>query len=144
MHGIIKPRYEEILEIIRDTLEENLISSSKMQNVVFTGGAVSIRGFQSFASNIINRKIRISSPKTNYNKINKPEFSTIDGLIKIHNDSSLKRIISANSWNQQISFIERIEKGIQGEDNQNYLTQLMSQMTSYKYFLQYSIPSKIP
>ena len=112
LHGIIKPRYEEILEIIRDTLEENLISSSKMQNVVFTGGAVSIRGFQSFASNIINRKIRISSPKTNYNKINKPEFSTIDGLIKIHNDSSLKRIISANSWNQKLSFIEKIENWI--------------------------------
>ena len=32
-------------------------------------------------------------------------------------------------------FIESIEKGIQDKDNQNFLTNLMSPMTSYKHFL---------
>tara|TARA_R100001086_G_C11729783_1_gene229336 strand:+ start:52 stop:648 length:597 start_codon:yes stop_codon:yes gene_type:complete len=33
-------------------------------------------------------------------------------------------------------FIQGIEEGIQREDNQNFLTNLMSPMTSYTYFLQ--------
>ena len=32
-------------------------------------------------------------------------------------------------------FIQRIEEGIQQKDNQNFLTNLMSPMTSYKHFL---------
>ncbi len=112
LHGIIKPRYEEILEMIRDTLEENILSSSNVQKIVFTGGATSIKGFESFASNIFNRKIRISVPQTNHREINKPEFSTVHGLMKIYNNSSLTTILGAKSWNQELSFAEKIENWI--------------------------------
>ena len=112
LHGIIKPRYEEILEMIRDTLEENILSSSNLQKIVFTGGATSIKGFESFASNIFNRKIRISVPQTNHREINKPEFSTVHGLMKIYNNSSLTTILGAKSWNQELSFAEKIENWI--------------------------------
>ena len=112
LHGIIKPRYEEILEITRDALEENILSSSNMQKIVFTGGASSIKGFESFASNILNRNIRIAKPQTNYMEINKPEFSTVHGLMKIYNNSSLRNIISVKSWNQKLSMTEKIENWI--------------------------------
>ena len=112
LHGIIKPRYEEILEITRDALEENILSSSNMQRIVFTGGASSIKGFGSFASNILNRNIRIAKPQTNYVKINKPEFSTVHGLMKIYNNSSLRNIISVKSWNKKLTMAEKVENWI--------------------------------
>ena len=98
--------------MIRDTLEENILSSSNLQKIVFTGGATSIKGFESFASNIFNRKIRISVPQTNHREINKPEFSTVHGLMKIYNNSSLTTILGAKSWNQELSFAEKIENWI--------------------------------
>ncbi len=84
LYGIIKPRYEEILEIIRDYIFDDIYARVSIKSIVITGGASKIFGLTELSQNILNRKVRIG---TILNKesffYNKPEFSTILGLIKL-------------------------------------------------------------
>ncbi len=84
LYGIIKPRYEEILEIIRDYIFDDMYARVSIKSIVITGGASKIFGLTELSQNILNRKVRIG---TILNKesffYNKPEFSTILGLIKL-------------------------------------------------------------
>ncbi len=87
LYGIIKPRYEEILEIIRDDLFDDLYARVSIKSVVLSGGASKIFGISDLSESIFNRKIRIGgvNDKGSY-FYNKPEFSTILGLIKLAKD----------------------------------------------------------
>ena len=84
LYGIIKPRYEEILEIIRDNIFDDIYARISIRSAVITGGASKIFGLTSLSQNILNREVRIGAT---INKrsffFNKPEFSTILGLIKL-------------------------------------------------------------
>ena len=84
LYGIIKPRYEEIIEIIRDDLFDDLYARVSIKSVVLSGGASKIFGISELSESIFNRKIRIGGvrDKSSY-FFNKPEFSTILGLIKL-------------------------------------------------------------
>ena len=93
LQGIIKPRYEEIIEMCRNTLEENLISRIGMDTIVFSGGGAEIKGFQEFSSKILNRRVRVAKPFAFHKDIGKPEFSTLNGLIKICNDLTFKNLL---------------------------------------------------
>ena len=109
LHGIIKPRYEEILEMTRDNLEDNIFSKIKTKSMIFTGGGCQIQGFESFCSKIFNKKIMIAYPLSVNSNFKKPEFSTVDGLMKIHEDKNLKKILSTKSWNKKQNFFEKVE-----------------------------------
>ena len=87
LYGIIKPRYEEILEIIRDDLFDDLYARVSIKSIVLSGGASKIFGISDLSESIFNRKIRIGgvNDKSSY-FFNKPEFSTILGLIKLAKD----------------------------------------------------------
>ncbi len=84
LYGIIKPRYEEILEIIRDNIFDDIYARISIRSIVITGGASKIFGLTSLSQNILNREVRIGATinKTSF-FFNKPEFSTILGLIKL-------------------------------------------------------------
>ena len=58
LYGIIKPRYEEILEIIRDNIFDEIHTRVGIKSVVLTGGGSKILGLKTF-ENILNRKTRI-------------------------------------------------------------------------------------
>ena len=53
--GIIKPRYEEILEIIRDFVFDNIYTRVSVKGIVFAGGASKIYGLNTLGENIFNR-----------------------------------------------------------------------------------------
>lgn len=112
LHGIIKPRYEEILEMTRDTLEDNVFSKITMKSIFFTGGGCEIQGFESFCSKIFNKRIKIAYPQSLNSNFKKPEFSTIDGLIKIYEDENLKKILSTKFWIRKQNFFEKVENWI--------------------------------
>tara|TARA_B100000989_G_C19521376_1_gene464338 strand:- start:97 stop:1299 length:1203 start_codon:yes stop_codon:yes gene_type:complete len=112
LHGIIKPRYEEILEIIRDKLQDNLVTKIGVNNIVLTGGASQIPGLTNFASKIFNRKTRLSSPQTKFSFLNKPEFSTCVGLMKMKSDLDLKKIIKSVSNNKVFNLIESFDNWV--------------------------------
>lgn len=84
LYGIIKPRYEEILEIIRDLIFDDIYARVSIKSIVITGGASRIFGLTNLSQNIFNRKVRIGSILNKESFFyNKPEFSTVLGLIKL-------------------------------------------------------------
>ncbi len=60
--GIIKPRVEEILEMVRDRLAASPIAAEKRGHVILTGGASQLTGLPDLASRILGRPVRIGRP----------------------------------------------------------------------------------
>ena len=59
---IIKPRVEEILEMVRDRLADSPFAAEPRSRVIFTGGASQLTGLPELAANILNRPVRIGRP----------------------------------------------------------------------------------
>lgn len=110
LQGIIKPRYEEIFEIIRDKLDKNITIRKSVNKIILTGGASQIPGLKKLSKKIFNRETVISSPKSSFKQINnKPEFSTIFGLIKIRSNLNINKIIQLNSDNRVYNLMEKFD-----------------------------------
>jgi cell division protein FtsA len=60
--GIVKPRVEEILEMVRDRLAASPFASMPSGRVVLTGGASQLNGLADLAARILNRQVRIGRP----------------------------------------------------------------------------------
>jgi cell division protein FtsA len=60
--SIIKPRVEEILEMVRERLAASLIASDSRGHVILTGGASQLNGLPDLASRILGRSVRIGRP----------------------------------------------------------------------------------
>ena len=59
---IVKPRVEEILEMVRDRLAVSPFASEPRARVVATGGASELTGFTELASHILGRPVRVGRP----------------------------------------------------------------------------------
>jgi cell division protein FtsA len=59
---IIKPRVEEILEMVRDRLAASPFAAQNGGRVVLTGGASQLTGLAELASQILNRPVRVGRP----------------------------------------------------------------------------------
>jgi cell division protein FtsA len=60
--SIVKPRVEEILEMVRDRLAASPIAAERRGHVILTGGASQLNGLPELASRILARQIRIGRP----------------------------------------------------------------------------------
>ena len=60
--SIIKPRVEEILEMVRDRLAACLIAADRRGHVVLTGGASQLDGVPELAARLIGRPVRLGRP----------------------------------------------------------------------------------
>ena len=90
LYGIIKPRYEEILEIIRDNVFDEIHTRVGIKSVVLTGGASKIYGLKTLCENILNRKTRIGQIENSSSFFYcKPEFSTLLGMINLINNQRI-------------------------------------------------------
>ncbi len=59
---IIKPRVEEILEMVRDRLAASPFAAEPRAHVILTGGASQLTGLPELAARILNRPVRIGRP----------------------------------------------------------------------------------
>jgi cell division protein FtsA len=59
---IIRPRAEEILEMVRDRLANSPFSAEPRGRIVLTGGASQLTGLADLASRILGRPVRIGRP----------------------------------------------------------------------------------
>jgi cell division protein FtsA len=59
---IVKPRVEEILEMVRDRLAVSPFASEPRARAVVTGGASELTGFTELASRILGRTVRVGRP----------------------------------------------------------------------------------
>ena len=114
LYGIIKPRYEEILEIIRDDLFDDLYARVSIKSIVLSGGASKIFGISDLSESIFNRKIRIGgvNDKSSY-FFNKPEFSTILGLIKLAKDNKKYEYSNVLKKGNIITAFDKLENWIE-------------------------------
>ncbi len=60
--SIIKPRVEEILEMVRDRLAACPIAADRRGHVVLTGGASQLNGLPELAARLIGRPVRLGRP----------------------------------------------------------------------------------
>jgi cell division protein FtsA len=59
---IIKPRVEEMLEMIRDRLAVSPFAADPRGRVILTGGACQLSGLPEFATQVLGRPVRIGRP----------------------------------------------------------------------------------
>jgi cell division protein FtsA len=59
---IIKPRVEEILEMVRDRLAASPFAAEPRAHVILTGGSSQLTGLPELAARILNRPVRIGRP----------------------------------------------------------------------------------
>lgn len=61
--GVIRPRIEEIFEMIRSKIEMGGAAGSAGKRVVLTGGASQLLGVREMASNILGKQVRLARPR---------------------------------------------------------------------------------
>lgn len=60
--SIIRPRMEEIFEMVRDRIETSGLGRTAGSRVVLTGGASQLVGARELAAHILNRQVRLGRP----------------------------------------------------------------------------------
>src|SRR5262249_30125779 len=58
----IKPRVEEILEMVRDRLAASPFAAEPKNRVILTGGASQLTGLPELAARVLGRPVRIARP----------------------------------------------------------------------------------
>ncbi len=81
--GIIRPRMEEIFEMIRGKIEMSGLESLTGRRVVLTGGASQLTGVRELASRMLGKQVRLARPKALpglAEAVSGPAFSTAIGM----------------------------------------------------------------
>lgn len=81
---IIKPRVEEILEMVRDRLAASPFAAVPNGHVILTGGASQLNGLADLAGRILNRPVRVGRPlgvSGLPEEAKGPAFATATGLL---------------------------------------------------------------
>jgi len=82
--GMIRPRLEEIFELMRDRLENAGLGPAAERRVVLTGGASQLIGVRELAARILNRQVRLGRPiglRGLPEAAAGPSFATASGLL---------------------------------------------------------------
>ena len=107
--AIIKPRVEEIFELIVNKLNQSFPDYSKISKIIITGGTSNLHGISNIAKNYFKCDVRIGKPIGLLNApdlLQSPSFSCLVGLV-------LKS--SRESENQSLfSFLYKLKKMILG------------------------------
>jgi cell division protein FtsA len=114
LYGIIKPRYEEIFEIIRDHIFDDIYARVSIKSIVITGGASKIYGLTDISESIFNRKVRLGCRGNKESFFhNKPEFSTILGLIKLAQKNNEYNNVNELTKNNLFTAFDKLENWIE-------------------------------
>lgn len=82
--GIIQPRLEEILEIVRSRLKDSGLGPAIGKRVVLTGGSSQIPGLRDLAQHVLDKHVRLGKPirLTGLpDAVSGPSFATTAGLL---------------------------------------------------------------
>lgn len=84
LNGIIRPRVEETLELVRSRLEESGVGHFAGRRVVLTGGASQMQGARELAALILDKQVRMGRPlrcRGLAEAMTGPAFATCAGLV---------------------------------------------------------------
>ena len=91
--GIVRPRAEEILELVRDRLVKSGFDKAIGQRVVLTGGASQLSGLAELAADVLGRQVRLARPRGVEglaDAVSGPGFATSVGLIRYAAENPLE------------------------------------------------------
>ncbi len=91
--GIIRPRVEEILEIVRARLEDAGLGRGSSRRVVLTGGASQLQGLRELTAHMLDKQVRIGRPihiDGLADAMGGPAFATCAGLLRYAAEGSLE------------------------------------------------------
>ena len=83
--GIIRPRIEEIYELVREKLEPTGFEKAGARRVVLTGGGSQLTGVRELAAEMMDKQVRLGQPyyvKGLAESVSGPAFSAPAGLIQ--------------------------------------------------------------
>ncbi len=83
--GVIRPRIEEIFEIVRDKIQMGGAAAFAGKRVVLTGGASQLLGVREMATNILGKQVRLGRPRALpglAEAMSGPAFATGLGMIE--------------------------------------------------------------
>jgi len=103
--GIIQPRIEEILELVRARLDQTGYSEVAGKRLVITGGASQMNGIRELAQRILGKQVRLGTPHTLNgmpDMAHSAAFSTCAGLIS-YARSPLAARQNVPEWNMASS-----------------------------------------
>ncbi len=113
--GIIRPRMEELFEMVRGRLEAAGVDNAAGRRCVLTGGASQLRGAGELASKLLNKQIRKAKPRAIQglpDAVSGPAFSVVSGLMVFtaeHNweDELMAEARSGGSLKRMKEFVKR-------------------------------------
>lgn len=82
--GIIQPRLEEILELVRAKLSDSGVGLAAGRRVILTGGASQLPGLRDLAQQVLDKQVRLGRPiriDGLAESVNGPAFATTAGLL---------------------------------------------------------------
>lgn len=85
--GIIQPRIEEILEMVRTKLEDSPFKEIMGRKVVLTGGGSQLAGLRELSQLILDKQVRLGRPiriSGLPDAVSGPNFSTVAGLLSYY------------------------------------------------------------
>ena len=100
--GIIKPRVEEIFELVIENLNNGFAEHSKISKVIITGGTSNLHGISNIAKSYFKCDVRIGKPIGLLNApdlIQSPNFSCLVGLV-LKSSREQKNNIYLNFFNK--------------------------------------------
>ena len=106
---ILKPRAEEIFEMVKSKIESEGLENKINAGIVITGGSAELGGLIEIADDIFSAPVRIGKPFGAgglIDKVNTPEFASSIGLLKYGlMDMKDKGVIK----NQPVGFLQKIK-----------------------------------
>lgn len=95
MVGIIRPRLEEIFEMIRGKLEAAGVEELAGRRVVLTGGASQLLGMREIATRVLGKQVRLAKPRTVAGlaeAVSGAPFATATGMLEYARRKTLEEI----------------------------------------------------
>ena len=92
LNGVIRPRIEETLELVRSHLEVSGVDKIGGRRMVLTGGASQLQGVRELAALILEKQVRMGRPiriSGLPESIGGPAFSTCAGLLRYAADKGV-------------------------------------------------------
>lgn len=82
--GIVQPRMEEVLELVRAKLNDSGLGSALGRRVVMTGGASQLPALRDLAGNVLDKQVRLGKPihlSGLPDAVSGPAFASVAGLL---------------------------------------------------------------
>ena len=112
--GIIRPRIEEIYELVREKLEPTGFDKAGARRVVLTGGGSQLTGVRELATQMMDKQVRLGQPyvvKGLAESVSGPGFSVPVGLIQFMlKERRIRSITSSLNLEAPSSKLARIGK----------------------------------